>query len=78
MNTDWIVPVCVLFYLFLVFYLSLYMAKILDTNYVLLVLVGVIFPPIWIIMALVALVLQEKIRVISPKKSPGRPRKVKK
>ena len=84
-SSNWIVPLVVIIYLFMVFYFSLYMTKILDTNYVLLVLVGLFFPPIWIIMALVALayysqgktaIRTRKVEIVKrrPKKV-GRPKK---
>jgi len=69
------VPIIVFVYLILMVWYSTIMAKVLNTNIVILIIVGIFIPPLWLIMAVVSLAYQsqesERKTVDSPKtKSP--------
>lgn len=50
----WSVASLILLYLIFVFWYSLRMLKAFNINYWFLILIGFLFPPIWIILAIVA------------------------
>ena len=77
------VPIIVVVYLFLMVWYSTIMAKVLNTNLALLIIVGIFLPPVWLIFALISLAYQSqensKEKNSESKKSPKKnPKKISK
>lgn len=53
----WLVPLLVLLYVIFVFWYSNKMVKTFKTSYAFLVVIGILFPPIWILLAIVSLAI---------------------
>ena len=79
MSLEWYVPIVSLLYLILMIISSGYMVNILDISFIGLILIGIFLPPIWLIMALIALFYAasgkdvkrvRKIEVVKKKRSP--------
>ena len=75
MTTEIWVPIVVVLYFVIMIWYSTIMAKVLNTNLVILIIVGLFFPPLWAIMAIVSLSYQyggssNKKSEVSPKTSP--------
>ena len=68
MSASWIVPVVVISYIVLIAWYSKYMAERLNTNYVFLVVIGLLFPPIWLVLLIASLLRKNKDKKASPLK----------
>ena len=68
MSASLIVPLVAISYLILVAWYSSYMAEALNTQYVYLVVVGLLFPPIWIILLLATFVYRLRGKEVAPRK----------
>lgn len=67
-NVSWIVPTVVISYLILVAWYSTYMSEALNTPYADLVLVGIVFPPIWLILLLSTIVYRVRGKQVAPRR----------
>jgi hypothetical protein len=78
------IPIIVIVYLILMIWYSTIMAKVLNTNLAILIIVGIFIPPLWLIFAIISLAYQAndtRVTPASPKtKSPKTktPKKAKK
>lgn len=72
------VPIVVIVYFIIMIWYSTIMSKVLNTNLAILIVVGIFFPPLWLIFAIVSLAYQANGKRVTPARAESPKTKVKK